>query len=153
LAVDSVDDADQWHRTFAVAAFNRSWELIDKPDRSPAENAELLTTVFASRFHWELIGNDENKAVGDWQIAHAASHLHLPDVALTFATSALERTQAAGHTDWLLASCYEGMARAHAIAGNRAERDQYVELSRAVLETVDDAEDRKLIESQLATIP
>jgi len=45
------------------------------------------------------------------------------------------------------------MARAYAIAGNHAERDRYVELSRAVLATVDDVEDRGLIESQLATIP
>jgi hypothetical protein len=151
--VETDDDADKWHRTFAAATFNRSWDLIDKPDRSPAEDAELLTTVFASRFHWEPIGTDENKAVGDWQIAHAASHLALPQIALTFANSALERTQAAGRSDWLLASCYEGVARAHAVADDAAERDRYVELARAVLETVDDPEDRELIESQLRTIP
>ena len=151
--MDSNAVADAWHRTFAVAAFNRSWDLIDKADRSPAEDAELLTAVFASRFHWEPIGDDENKAVGDWQIAHAASHLDLPQIALTFATSALERAQAAGRTDWLLASCYEGVARAHAIAGDRDERDRYVELARAVLAGVDDPDDRDLIESQLSTIP
>ena len=116
-SVESSEDTNAWHRTFAVAAFNRSWDLLDKPDRSAADDAELLATVFASRYHWEPIGNDENKIVGDWQIAHAASHLGLANVALTFATLALERAQAVGRTDWMLASCYEGMARAHAVLG------------------------------------
>lgn len=147
------DDVNAWHRTFAGAAFNRSWDLIDKADRSAEDEAELLAAVFASRYHWEPIGNDENKAVGDWQIAHAASHLGLEPIAMRFATSALERTQAAGRDDWLLASCYEGVARAHAVAGNAEERDRYITLARWVLETVDDAEDRELIESQISTIP
>jgi hypothetical protein len=147
------DDAPAWHRTFAGAAFNRSWDLIDKADRSPADEAELLTAVFASRYHWEPIGNDENKAIGDWQIAHAASQLGLAPIALRFATAALERTQAAGRDDWLLASCYEGVARAHAIAGSPGERDRYIALARAVLDTVEDPEDRELIESQISTIP
>lgn len=59
--MDSNDDVNALHRTVAVEALNRSWDLIDKPDRSPAEEAELLTTVFASRFHWKPIGDDENK--------------------------------------------------------------------------------------------
>ena len=152
--MDSNDDAiNTWHRTFAGAAFNRSWDLIDKPDRSPADEDELLTAVFASRYHWESIGNDENKAIGDWQIAHAASHLGLAPVALRFATSALERTQAAGRDDWLLASCYEGMARAHAVSGDTSERDRYIALAHLVLATLEDPEDRELIESQINTIP
>jgi hypothetical protein len=152
-AVDSSDDANAWHRTFAAAAFNRSWDLIDKPDRSSEDDAELLAAVFASRYHWEPIGNDENKAVGDWQIAHAASHLNLPQIAMTYATFALERTQASERSDWLLASCYEGVARAHAVAGDTAERDRFIALARAVLDTIDDPEDRELIESQISTIP
>jgi hypothetical protein len=152
--VDSNDDAvNAWHRTFAGAAFNRSWDLIDKPERSPADDAELLTTVFASRYHWESIGNDENKAIGDWQISHAACHLGLASIAMRFSTSALERAQGAGRDDWLLASCYEGVARAHAVSGDSAERDRYIGLARAVLDTVDDAEDREHIESQINTIP
>jgi len=155
--LSTVDASDseasaEWHRTFATAAFNRSWDLIDQPDRTSDDDAELLRTVFASRFHWEPIGNDENKAVGDWLIAHAASHLQLPQIALTYANAALERTVAAGRTDWLLASCHEGVARAHAVAGNAGERDRNIGLARAALDNVDDPEDRELIESQLDTI-
>ena len=54
---------------------------------------------------------------------------------------------------WRLASCYEGLARAHAAAGHREERDSFIRLSESVLETEEDDEDRGLIASQLRSIP
>jgi hypothetical protein len=47
----------------------------------------------------------------------------------------------------------EGMARAHATAGDRAGFERFVAQARELLATVDDDEDRVLIESQLASIP
>jgi hypothetical protein len=145
--------ADDWHRQQATSAYNRVWQLIEEGERSADRDEEMLRTAFASRYHWEQVGGDEERAVGDWQIAHVASLLGLADLALRYATAALTRTQACGGTGWLLASALEGMARAHAVAGDRAERDRYMALARAALATEDDAEDRAIIESQLETIP
>lgn len=148
------DDARlEWHRTFATEAYNRAWDLMDKAKRSESDDAELLATTFASRFHWERVGSEENRMIGDWQVARVASMLGLGKVALTFAEAALSRTQLSGWDDWRLASCYEGMARAHAANGNPAERDRFVGLARDVLDKVGDADDRKLIEAQIASIP
>jgi hypothetical protein len=47
----------------------------------------------------------------------------------------------------------EGMARAHAAAGDRAGYERFVAQAHELLAQVDDDEDRELIESQLATIP
>jgi len=66
---------------------------------------------------------------------------------------ALDRVVENGWSDWRLASCYEGMARAHATAGNGPERDRWASLAREVLDGLDDEEDRELIGSQLATVP
>jgi hypothetical protein len=71
----------------------------------------------------------------------------------TFATAAYERAAAADLPTWLVASTCEGLARAHAVAGHDDERDAFVARAHELLATVDDAEDRSLIESQLATIP
>lgn len=140
-------------RQEAIAAFNRAWELIEAPERTPAEDDEMLAAAFASRYLWEPIGGDEQKAVGDWQIAHVASLLGYADLALGRAGRALQRVQQNGWTDWRLASCYEGMARAHAAGGDEAERDRFAGLAREVLATLEDAEDRELIASQLASVP
>jgi hypothetical protein len=45
------------------------------------------------------------------------------------------------------------MARAHAVAGDAAARDDFGGRCRAVLDTVTDALDRDLIAGQLATVP
>jgi hypothetical protein len=52
-----------------------------------------------------------------------------------------------------LPGAYEALARAHAAAGDRFEAARYVELARAAIATIDDAEDREHLESQLASIP
>ncbi len=140
-------------RREAIAAFQRAWELIDSPERTPSDDSEMLAAAFASRYLWETVGGDEQRAVGDWQIAHVASLLGNADLALERAKLALDRVVQNGWTDWRLASCYEGMARAEAVAGNGPERDRWVALAREVLAGLDDEEDRELIESQLATVP
>ena len=148
------EDADRLaHRRHAVIAFNRTWELIDTPDRSADQADEMLVATFASRYHWDRAGGAAERVTADWQIAHVASQLGLADLALRYADAALALAQREGFDGWRLASCYEGMARAHAAAGNRAERDRYVDLARRELAQVADAGDRGVIESQLATVP
>ncbi|HEV7466667.1 MAG TPA: hypothetical protein VGP96_10210 [Candidatus Dormibacteraeota bacterium] len=143
-----------WHREIAAATFNRTWELIDLPQRSHAEEDEMLRTAVASRHHWEQAGGgDAERATGDWQIAHVAALLGLPDLSLRCARSALDIARAGGWTGWRLASCHEGMARAHAAAGHRSERDRHIALARRALAEVDDPEAREAIEAQLATVP
>jgi hypothetical protein len=44
------------------------------------------------------------------------------------------------------------MARAHAAAGHADERDAWVARAQEILGRVDDADDRQLIEEQLASI-
>ena len=147
------DDASTWHRIFAASCFNRAWDLIDKPDRTPQDDAAMLMATLASRFHWEAVGTDQNRVVGDWQVAHVASLLGLSSLALQFARSALDLAVEQGFEGWRLASCHEGMARAHACSGNDEERDRHIRTARRLLDTVDDADERGLVEAQLSSVP
>jgi hypothetical protein len=142
------------HRGLAVSYFNRAWELIDASDRTAEQDRDLLAAAFASRQHWvDAGGTAQNLAVSDWQVAHAASLAGLPDTAMAFASAALERTEAHDLPVWMQASGHEGMARAYAAAGDRSGYDREAARTTELLATVDDAEDRDLISSQLASIP
>lgn len=145
--------ADDQHRTYAKQFFNRSWELLDLPNRTAEQEEEMLSAAFASRLHWGKAGGPREWIMGDWQISHMASHLGMGPLAKRFAERALERVQAEGIQDWLLASCYEGVARAAAACGDVQRRNEAAWRAREVLETVTDAEDRALIEQQLNSIP
>jgi hypothetical protein len=142
------------HRELAIGYFNAAWTLIDTPDRTTEQTHELLTLTFASRQHWVEAGGDDSKlAIADWQIAHAASLVGLPELALRFAQAAVTRTVAGDLPLWMHASAHEGLARAYAAAGDRAGYEREADVTRTLLESVTDAEDREIVESQLANIP
>lgn len=148
---DAPDAAASAHRAFAAAAFNGAWELIDTPQRTPAQSRDMLTLAFAARWHWGEVGTPENVAISDWQVAHVASLAGEARLALAFAQAAYDAARADGMPDWLRASTAEGMARAAAAAGEGASYEKFADEARGLLSELDD-EDRALIESQLASI-
>lgn len=145
--------SETWRKDAAKAAFNAAWDLIYRRDREPDHDAEMLVAACASRYLWEGVGGDEQRTVGDWQVAHVASLLGDAALALRFAARSLAIVEANGWSDWRLASALEGMARAFATAGDGEARDSYAARCREVLATMTDREDRVLIASQLATVP
>lgn len=146
-------DQDE-HQAQAIEYFNAAWDLIDTRERTSEQDRDMLALAAASRQHWiDAGGTPENLTVADWQVAHAASQAGLADVALTFAGAAVGRAESNDLPTWLKASTHEGMARAHAAAGQKDEYTYEVDLTRALLEKVADADDRTLVESQLASIP
>jgi hypothetical protein len=142
------------NRRFAVDVYNAAWELLDSPDRTREDDDEVLGMAFTSRWHWSQAGGeDEQLAIGDWFIGHVAAHLGLAEVAQRFSSRALDRVEATGTGGWLLASVYEGMARAAACSGDAEERQRFTALAESALEGIDDPEEREVIEDQLRSIP
>ena len=139
--------------SLAKAAFNGAWDLIDRKDRTAADDREMLVSAAASHYLWEPIGSDEQKVIAARQVAHVLSRLGCGELALGFAEAALRRAEENNWSDWRLASCFEGMARAHATVGNSQERDSYAEKCRAVLASFERDEDRETVAGQLATVP
>lgn len=142
-------DAD---RAFAAETFNRSWELL-AAQRTADEDVELLAAAFASRWHWGRIGGGEQLAIGEHQVAKVASVLGYADLALHYARRAWDFGVEQGWTGWRRAIAAEGMARANHCAGDTAERDEWLRTAAQALATIDDAEDREVVESQLREIP
>lgn len=141
-----------WHRDLAKRGFNGAWELIDKPDRTAAEDRQMLLLACASRVHWGEAGGEREHAIGDWQVGHVLALLGAGPLSLLFAQQALATVEAHGWTDYTLASAYEGVARAYAALGDGTKRDEYAAKCRAALETLE-PDDRAVIVGQLATIP
>jgi hypothetical protein len=141
------------HRTIAVQQFNHCWELLEKDDRSASEDANLITSAFASRYHWSLVGDSGRFVTADWMVSRAAAAIAEGDLAVRFALLAYERSLTSGTPDWLRASVAEGLARAYAAAGDIAERDNWWAEAEVLVSVISDAESRELIESQLRSVP
>jgi hypothetical protein len=146
-------DEREAHQYFAIEAFNGAWELIEKPNRTPDEDALMLERAFASRWHWGFVGGPEQWATGDWQIAHVSSLLDYGWMAQQYARRAFAICENEGWDDWRRASMLEAMARAAAAAGDGAEHAKYYALAQAAVDAITDADERAVIASQLATVP
>ena len=140
-------------RALAVALFNRVWELLEKADRTAEDDHELVNAAHASRYHWTSIGTPRHLAIGDWQISRVYATLGRPEPAVHHARLCLDSARLAADEPWLLASAYEGLARAYAASGDRAAATEWKDKAVAQLELVTDPDDREVVEQDVASLP
>jgi tetratricopeptide (TPR) repeat protein len=141
-------------RTLAAELFNGAWRLLEKPDRTPDEDDEMLHAAHASRYHWIRAGTRVNAARGEWQCSRVYAVLGRPEPALHHARRCLELCESAPDEldEFDLPFAYEALARAHAVAGDEQEARHWIAKARAAAEGISDEDDRALLEVDLETI-
>jgi len=146
--------APEVHRALGAGLFNRCWELLAIEDRSADQDDELIAAAHASAWHWLQVGNAANRSRSHWMCSRVYAVLGRAEPATFHARRCIELVEAGGEgiEDWDLASGYEAMARAVATGADAAGAAEWKARSIAALESVTDAEDRALIEDDLATI-
>jgi hypothetical protein len=144
-------EIDVDHRQLGVDLYNRTWKLLEKRNRTRADDDEMLNTTHASAYHWSRAAGTgpENAARSQWQISRVNAVLGRGDAAVYHAERCLEHCTQNGIGDWDLAAAYEALARAHRVAGNDAEYRRNLELGREALAQVADDEDREHIAEDL----
>jgi hypothetical protein len=142
-------------RRLAVDLFNRAWELMGLPERTPEQDDELIHAAHASRHHWAEIGTAANLARGDWQLSRVYATLGRAEPALYHAERCLAYCESdpAALEDWDLPYAYEALARAHLVGGNEDEATGFAARARELGQRVGDHEDREHLEEDLATLP
>jgi DNA-binding transcriptional MerR regulator len=141
-------------RRLAADCFNKTWTLMEKSDRTPEEDDEMLHCAHASRYHWGEIGTAANRARGEWQCSRVYTVLGRAEPALHHARRCLAVCEAepGALEDWDLPFAYEALARAHMVAGDAAETARCLERARSLGSAIVDDDDRALLEADLATI-
>jgi hypothetical protein len=112
----------------------------------------VLLSACASRLHWDRVGGDEQRAVGDWQVAHVLSPLGHGRLAQQFARASLEVVERNGWGGYLRVGLRGHGARVR--GGQGAGRARPLgRVARAALAGIDDPDDRAVVEGQLRTVP
>lgn len=149
------DTEGGWHRSQAMTANNSAWELLDGRVLSPADADELLGRVYAAMYHWRRASGAGpiNAARAAWLASRAHVVLGHGEIALHHAEQCAAYTAEAGDAaaDFDRAYVHEAKARALACLGRAAEAEAELAAARAV--TIADAEDRKILESDLVSEP
>lgn len=147
-------DPNKVHRAFAAGCFNSTWDLIEKPNRTPADVEEMIHRCHASRWHWGQVQGHtpQNLGVGAWQLARVYALAGRLDEARRYADLNLAICREHGLTPVEFAFAYEALARIEGMAGNATRRDELLASARAETAKVAQADDRKWIEANLDPI-
>lgn len=143
---------DTQHRECGKALFNHVWTLLDKPDRSPREDDQMVHACHAMHLHWSKVGASVNMARAEWQLSRVYSVLGRADPALHHARLCLAICQENDIGAFDLAFAHEAMARAHAVVGEPDEVRHHVQQAEEAGRSIEDVEDRQLLASDLKTI-
>jgi hypothetical protein len=147
-------DVEAAHRYFAADCFNKAWDLIDKADRTAEEGEQMLRLSLASHWHWtQRPDYDAGKAsIGYWQTSRVCALLGQAANARRYGQLCLEASGGTGTELFHEAYAYEALARAAGLAGDAAERDEYLAKARGVARRMTDAETSQALLDDLATI-
>ncbi|HEX4212157.1 MAG TPA: hypothetical protein VIA06_02375 [Candidatus Dormibacteraeota bacterium] len=144
--------ADDDERRLAAQLFNGAWDLMEKGDRTRADDDRMLHMAHAARYHWGQVGAPETLARGEWQCSRVYALLQRPEPCLHHAQRVLDICLEADLADFDLAFAYEALARGHAIAGEPAKVRLMTERALSASKGISEEEDRRLLLSDLETI-
>ncbi|HEX38333.1 MAG TPA: hypothetical protein ENG70_05735 [Candidatus Cloacimonetes bacterium] len=143
---------EQAHQIFAVDFFNKTWDFIEKEDRTPEEDETMLNLAHASLMHWAMVGQPINVQRGEWMVANVYTILGRPVAALHHAQNCLDLTNKFDFKDFDLAFAYEIYARALAMQGDKRWKEYYQKAKDAAAQ-IEKKEDREYFLQVLESEP
>jgi hypothetical protein len=140
---------EEAHKHFAKSINGRVWELLGKPDRSQAENDEMLHAAHACAYHWKFAGTAVHQQRGEWLISHVHAVLGHANETLRYAERCFELTQAnkVVMRDFDIAYAFEALARAHAMLGDQKMAEEFLYLAEQAGNGIVNEEDRSIFMS------
>lgn len=153
--VDATEVEGRWHRSSGVAANNATWELLDGREHTLDEVDDLLERAYAAAYHWRRATGSGpiNRARGSWLISRAHATVGHGDVALHHADRCAAHTAEAGADAADFDHVYAAEARARALAALGRTDEAAAALAAARAITIDDDQDRAIVEADLASGP
>ena len=79
------------HKRYSAECFNKVWEFIDKKDRSPEDEEEMLRLAMTSHWHWTQRSDyaPDKASVAYWQISRVFALMEQADNARRYAKRSL----------------------------------------------------------------
>lgn len=147
-------DVTAAHKYFSAECFNRTWGLMDRADRSPEDDEQMLLVTFASQWHWSQREDclPTNVSVGYWQISRVYALLGQADNARRYGNLSLGALEGETGFPFYFGYAYEALARAEMVAGDKARMEEYLGKAREFAGKVPDPDSKKFLTDDLATI-
>lgn len=146
------DDEKSGEKKLGKELNNLVWQLLQK-DRTEEDDQRMIHAAHASCYHWSIGGTVVNISRGEWLISHAYAVLGRSEPALHHARRCFQICKENEIGDFDIAYAYEGLARALAAAGQKAEADRQLVLAREAGGRIAEEEDRDMFFQDLKSGP
>ncbi|MBL9132059.1 MAG: hypothetical protein JNG86_12725 [Verrucomicrobiaceae bacterium] len=142
----------QDHKKLSADCFNRTWELLDKKERTAEENERMISLSHASLAHWRMREDctDRNLSIGYWQLSRVYAVLGQGNNAERYGGLCLRVS--GQEPPFYLAYAHEALARAALLNERRELFDKHLAEAKALAAKVTDAEEKKMLVDDLATL-
>ena len=139
------------HKYFSAECFNRTWGLLDKAERTPQENQDMVLLSLASLWHWTERDDcsDTNMSIGYWQASRVYATIGLPGEARRYGQLCLGASEQPGVLPFYLGYAYEALARAEHAAGDPAKAREHLAESRRIAEGLPNPDAKKQLLADL----
>ena len=137
---------EQAHYFFALEFHTKTWELLEKAERSKAEDALMLDFAHASLGHWRSVGTAARHKRGEWLISRVHAVQGNGAEALKHAVLCYEtyNKNKSEMEDFDAAFVYEAIARAYAVSGQKAEALRFIDLAQKAADEIHEKDDREM---------
>lgn len=142
-------DADA-ERRLAAHLFNHVWTLLERSDRTQAEDDEMLHAAHASRHHWGQVGRPVHWTRAEWQCSRVYAVLGRSEPALHHARRTLELAGAHVLGPFDIGCGHEALTRAYLVAGDTETAAKHAAKARNAAEEIIDDEDRQILLGDVA---
>ena len=140
------------HRFFSADCFNKTWDLIEKTDRTPDEDHQMLLCAITSLWHWTQRPDCSatHLSIGHWQVSRVYSLLGESVNAAEYADLALHHS--AQLPPFYRGYAHEALARAAMVEGHPDRALHHLKEAFALAAQVTDPEERTALEKDLQSL-
>lgn len=143
------DEEKKMHHKMGVDYFNTTWTYIDKTDRTPDDDYQMILYAQASRFHWGFAGTPVEFQAGDWLISKVYYILGHKEECMLAAKRCLDICQRENIGGFNIAFAHESMARACKLAGDTEGFNNHQAIALQKANLIDDEGDREYTISEI----
>ena len=140
------------HKYFAVTCFNTTWGLIEKENRTPEDDEQMIRLTHAATWHWTQREDctPREMSIGYWQASRVYTLVGQLENAVRYGQLCLDVSPA--DDPFCVGFAYEALARAESLRGDSERAAKHLAEARKQAEAITDDEDKQLLLGDLETI-
>ncbi|MEE4194354.1 MAG: hypothetical protein V2J07_04065 [Anaerolineae bacterium] len=146
------ENTPKTHREYAIELFNKTWELLDKEERTAEDTDHMIHAAHASRYHWGVVGEPIHWQRGEWQVSRVYAVARHPHACLYHAQRCMMITETYEIEGFDRAFAHEALARAYSLMREEALMEMHLALGKQAAEKVEEKEDREYTLGELNNI-